>query len=173
LHAEDPHWSPDDLTALITPLHELGLISTSPGEGQNGTYRAGESFLALVMFLGCSPQVQLDPRSAADGQPVCSIHFHACPEVMFVSAAKKPAARCRHCRTQVRDERQTTMGMKFTCEQCGEVSEAIDLDWRQSAGFGRCFVEIAGIYPQEAVPSDKLLNALASCSGGGWHYFFV
>ena len=125
------------------------------------------------MFLGCSPQVQLDPRLAADGQTVCSVHFHGYPEVTFLSAAKRPAARCRRCRAPVKDELHAGVETRFTCEQCGEVSAAIDLDWRQAAGFGRCFVEIAGIYPQEAVPSDKLMNALASCSGGSWQYFFV
>jgi hypothetical protein len=173
LHARDPYWSPDKFTALIQPLHDLGLISTPCGEGQNSTYRAGENFPGLVMFLGCSPQVLLDPQSAADGQPVCSVHFRIYPEVTFLSAAKRPAARCRQCRTPVKDEQHTGLTMRFTCEQCGEVSEANDLDWRQAAGFGCCFVEIAGIYPQEAVPSDKLLDSLASCSGGSWQHFFV
>lgn len=173
LHAQDPCWSPQGLTTLIKPLHDLGLVSISSGERQNSVYWAGENFLSLVMFLGCSPQVQLDPRSAADDQAVCSVHFHVYPEVTFLSAAKRPAARCKQCRTPVTDERQAGVETIFTCEQCGEVAQAIDLDWRRAAGFGRCFIEIAGIYPQEAVPSDKLLNALASCSGDSWQYFFV
>jgi hypothetical protein len=173
LHEQDPGWSPGELASLIRSLHDLGLISTPCGDGKNNVYRAGESFLGLVMFLGCSPQVQLEPGSGTDDQAVCSIRFHDYPEVKFLSAAKRAAARCRKCRTPVTDGWQPDLDTGLTCEHCGEVSKVTDLDWRQAAGFGRCFVEITGIYPHEAVPSDKLLAALADSSGGSWKYFFA
>lgn len=173
LHASDPHWSPDELTVLVQSLRDLGLISAAWGREDTGVYRVGAHFLKLIMFLGCSPQVQLDPGSATDGQKACSIRFHVYPEMHFLAAVNSPAPRCRQCRTPVSIEQQPEPAERFTCVQCGEVSEALDLDWRQAAGFGRCFVEVAGVYPHEAVPSDKLLNALAGFSGTSWTYCYI
>ncbi len=157
---------------LVQSLRDLGLISSACGGG-DGVYRAGEDFLSLIMFLGCSPQVQLDPESATDGHNACSIRFHVYPDIHFLAAAKSPAPRCRQCRSAVSIEQHPEPVERLTCAQCGKVSEAVDLDWRQAAGFGRCFVEVAGVYPHEAVPADKLMNALAGLSGTRWAYFYA
>ncbi len=158
---------------LVQSLRDLGLISAACGGEDGGVYRAGEHFLELIMFLGCSPQVQLDPDSATGGQNACSIRFHVYPEIHFLAAAKSPAPRCRQCRAAVSIEQQPEPVERFTCAQCGKVSEAVDLDWRRAAGFGRYFVEVAGVYPHEAVPSDKLMNALAGFAGSSWAYFYA
>jgi hypothetical protein len=169
LHEQDACWAPDELNTLVSLLDDLGLISTPCGNG----YLAGENFLGLIMFLGCSPNVQLDPESATDDQAVCLVRFHQYHETRFLSAAKRPAARCRKCRTPVPEGWLPNLDSEYSCRQCGEVCGVTELDWRQAAGFGRCFVEITGIYPQEAIPSDKLLNALAGRSGGHWKHFFT
>lgn len=56
---------------------------------------------------------------------------------------------------------------------CGHVVAAPRARWRHTAGFGRLFVEIPGIYPHEAVPADRLLDALAAATGVRWDYFYT
>jgi hypothetical protein len=48
-------------------------------------------------------------------------------------------------------------------------------DWvfRKTAGFGKVFVEIRGIYPAEAVPGEALLAALKDRTGGTWRYIYI
>ncbi len=172
LHTSNPQWLPVELAELIQVLRRLGLVSTFCAEDQDSACWAGESFLSLIMFLGCSPQVQLDPHTAMAGQDACAIRFLTYPKVTFLSAAKRPVARCQHCRTPLNGSDDLKPGSSGVCAQCHVKLDAIELDWRQAAGFGRCFIEISGIYPHEAVPSDKLLNTLAKFSGNNWVYFY-
>jgi hypothetical protein len=48
------------------------------------------------------------------------------------------------------------------------------MNWRQLAGFGRFFIEVWGIFPHEAVPTEKLLKQLASHTPGvSWSFFYA
>jgi hypothetical protein len=60
-----------------------------------------------------------------------------------------------------------------TCPNCGQPIQAAGLNWRQSGGYARLFLDIWGIHTGEAVPSDRLLNGLAQASGGPWHFFYI
>lgn len=172
LHADDPLWQPADPDSLAATLRDLGLIGPSAASDHVAGFQAGEQFLKLVMFLGCSPQVVLDPELAEQGQTVCQIRLLTYREVTLLTGKSKPAVRCTKCRAAVDLSRAGSFEARYKCQQCGNESRASDLDWRQSAGFGRCFVEVSGIYPQEAVPSDKLLNALHAYSNRNWRYFY-
>jgi len=173
LHAAEPRWQPDDAVDLVGLLQDLGLAGAEKHSDTGETYGAGERFLSLVMFLGCSPRVLLDPQDAEPGEPVCHIRLLTFNEPTFLLAAKLPAVRCSNCRTPVEKFEPGSYDRLFSCSQCGKESELKDLDWRQAAGFGRCFIEISGIYPQEALPSDKLLDKLSDCSQSAWKYFYI
>jgi hypothetical protein len=173
LHADDPRWHPADPQSLAGILLELGLIRPSTASDPVAGFRAGEQFLRLVMFLGCSPQVVLAPELAEQGQAVCHIRLRHYREVTLLTGKAKPAVRCTKCRAAVDLSSAGSFEALYSCQQCGNESRLSDLDWRQSAGFGRCFVEISGIYPQEAVPSDKLLKALRAYSHCTWKYFYI
>ena len=41
------------------------------------------------------------------------------------------------------------------------------------AGFGRTFIEIRGIYPSEAVPTDALLDKLQRLADGPWKTIYI
>ena len=71
LHAADPRWQPKDTESLVRTSHELGLIGARWASEHADEFRAGERFLRLVMFLGCSPQVVLERELAEAGQQVC------------------------------------------------------------------------------------------------------
>jgi hypothetical protein len=173
LHADDPLWQAADPDSLASTLHELGLIGSCAASEHVAECQAGEQFLRLVMFLGCSPQVVLDPELAEQGQAVCHIRLLRYREVTLLTGKSKPAVRCTKCRAAVDMSGAASFEACYRCQQCGNESRVSDLDWRQSAGFGRCFIEINGVYPHEAVPSDKLLNALHAYSHRNWKYFYI
>ena len=91
LHADDPAWCPADTGVLIGALESAGLIGAPWVRAGRTEYRAGDAFLKLVTFLGCSPQVALDPRQAADGQKVCSLAFESFADIVFLSSHPLPA----------------------------------------------------------------------------------
>jgi hypothetical protein len=46
-------------------------------------------------------------------------------------------------------------------------------DFRQSAGCGRLFILVENIFPQEAIPSTTLLEAMKRATNGeAWYYFY-
>ena len=167
LHPVDACWVPDDQGSFVHDLTRLGLIGTACEDG----FRAGQRFLELVMFLGCSPQVSLDPPPAGDSQPVCRLVLHSHSGVQFLSAKPRPAVRCPHCRLQAEVTEGAAHDSPYICG-CGRSSALSGLDWRRGAGFGRFFLEISGIYPHEAVPADKLLECLRHTAGTDWRYFY-
>jgi hypothetical protein len=81
LHADDPLWRPADPDSLAGALRHLGLIGPFSASEQVAEFQAGEQFLRLVMFLGCSPQVVLDPELAEQGQAVCHIRLLSYREI--------------------------------------------------------------------------------------------
>ena len=172
LHADDACFVPDDRLAFAHLLTELGLTGDAcEGECEYGFW-PGKQFLSLVMFLGCSPHVALDPHEAGADQSVCRLLMHLYTDVKFLSARPRPAERCLHCRTRVKIAEGVPHDSVYNCTHCGRSSVVSDLDWRQGAGFGRFFIEISGIYPHEAVPADKLLDTLRDNSGTQWRYFY-
>ena len=173
LHADDPLWQADKPASLASTLRDLGLIGKCTASEHVAEFQAGEQFLKLVMFLGCSPQVVLDPELAEQGQAVCHIRLLSYREVTLLTGKSNSAVRCTKCRAAVELPSAASFEALYRCQQCGNTSRVSDLDWRQSAGFGLCFIEINGIYPQEAVPSDKLLNALNAYSHCNWRYFYA
>jgi hypothetical protein len=48
-----------------------------------------------------------------------------------------------------------------------------DLDWRRGAGYASVFLEVGGIHPHEALPSDHLLHDLSLFSSCDWQHFFA
>jgi len=173
LHPADPCWIPGAGDRFSDLLEQLGLIDTTLKAGRSGDFRAGEQFLNLVMFLGCSPRVVLEPGEADEGQTACHLQYHLYPEVTFLSAAKRPQVRCPGCRAPAGEVDTSSHLRSVTCARCGRTVQVCALDWRRAAGFGRFFLEIGGVYPHEAVPSDKLLDSLREHSGGAWQYFYT
>ena len=173
LHAKDPLWKPVNPESLAGTLRDLGLIGQFAAAEHVAQFQAGERFLKLVMFLGCSPQIILNPDVAESGQAVCHIRLLGYQEVTLLTGKSKPAVRCPKCRAVAELSSTGSFARQYQCQQCGTTSRVSDLDWRQTAGFGRCFIDINGIHPQEAVPSDKLLNALNAYSHCEWGYFYI
>jgi len=173
LHPDDMWWRPHSTAALVEHLHDLGLLRRESRAGETGRYAAGPEFLKLLMFLGCSPSVALVPATGDDAGEPCLIRLLSFAKPVLLSAQPLPAVRCRQCRAGASLPAAFDVTTRYQCGSCGATGSVADLDWRQGAGCARLFVEVSGIYPQEAVPSDRLLNQLAGFSGGDWRYFFA
>jgi hypothetical protein len=172
LHAADPLWRPGSIGGLAERLRELGLTGVQVTSRDAHEHAAGERFLVLVMFLGCSPRVNVDPESGKDeGAPIL-IRLLLPDAVMFRSAGAGAIVRCPDCRATADPPEPKTFDSRYRCPGCAEEFRLHQLDWRHTAGFASCFIEIAAIHPHEAVPSDKLLDALKRFSACEWRYFY-
>ena len=172
LHPANPLWQPAASNSVSSALRESGLTGPLVAKTTADEYLAGDRFMERVMFLGCSPQLALDPVQSADGQQLCCIRLHNFREVNFLCTGRRPAVRCGTCRANAGLSEPDYYDAVYRCGKCGRESLYSDLDWRKGAGFSQYFIEIRGVYPHEAVPSDALLNRLNTLSDCHWKYFY-
>ncbi len=182
----NPEAVPPDAESLIRNLGKLGFIGRPFPLAGRTHHLPGEHFLDLVTFLGCSPVISLVPPVDTPGDPAahadafCHIGlWYAGEQAVFIGGRNTAPPRCPRCR-----ERETSWQALITawtsrpsryrwhCPACSQDVHPFQLDWRQSAGFGRFFVEIWGIHPAEAVPGDLLLDTLERSTGEPWSYFY-
>ncbi len=179
LHARDPGHE-IEASALVEWLQQLGLMG-EPVPDQAGAYQAGEEFLSLITFLGCSPHIDLvpvDEAARAQGR-YCHVRLLGpLSEVQFRAGPGPLQPRCAHCRQAVSDwqvEVETFLAQgagERVCVKCGARNSIATLNWRQAAGFGRWFVEVWNIHPHEAVPSEPLLHRLEQQLGTTLSFFY-
>ena len=179
LHARDPAYAPASFADLEQVLRQVGLIgSIWDAKGQH-RYLIGERFLQLVTFLGCAPTIELEPPAAGKGE-FCHIGIsgiYAVPR--FIADIRDVLPRCPRCRKRFTAWQsavhswQADPALQTTCPDCQQSYSPMELDWRQSAGFGRVFVSIYNIYPREAIPTEALLLALGKVTHQNWDYFYT
>ncbi|OOZ36148.1 hypothetical protein [Solemya velesiana gill symbiont] len=167
---------PQDIAALEKGLREIGLIGESLNRAEH-IFQAGERFLHLVTFLGCSPYVRFEPEDDQD-EDFCYIKLSGPHNrVQFRRGSNTQRPGCPGCRRKISDtdemiENWLTTGKSCTCPHCGAHFDAPELRWRQSAGFGRFFIEVNSVFPCEAIPSQELLNHLKG-DGEAWEFFYI
>jgi hypothetical protein len=170
---EDARWQPAAVGEFAGFLRTLGLLGSGWPSGASHEYVAGREFLKLVMFLGCAPRVLLDPECAGPGRTVCAVRLICYDDPVLLTSVPLPAVRCASCRSLVASLTDLEPDTHYCCRHCGNQSPLRQLDWRQGAGYGRFFLEISGVYPHEAIPSDQLLLELQSYSCCKWTHFFA
>ena len=183
----DPLSPPLDCDQLAGELQALGLIGAPVALADDTFYPTGDKFLQLVSFLGCSPMIELDPpadqtalASASAAGKFCHLFLNCTESLAFRADSRCPPPRCPECRQPVADW-QTAIGTwqknpaqsGWNCAACGFSGQLIDLAFRKVAGFGRTFIEIRGIYPSEAVPTDALLDRLQRLTDGPWKTIYI
>lgn len=168
----DPDWQAADREALVRLLAGVELIGSPLAGTGDRRWQVGERFLDHVCFLGCSPSLELAPRS--DGRPFCHVRLIVASEgPRLIREDRRRPPRCPWCRAaqpeaQLRDDRPA-----WPCPACGAQLSAAALDWGRGAGIGRCFVVVANVFPSEAVPGDELMRTLAENTGVEWRYFYA
>ncbi len=176
LSPADPGWTVPDEQGLAELLRSVQLI----GDLYHGDadFLPGERFLDLVAFLGCAPDIRLEPGDK--GQPFCSVRLNTRNRsIEFHAGEHTFAPRCPHCgaalenwKNSVNSWLQADGDAPMTCPSCDNAAMPWEYNWRKSAGFGRCFIEINNIYPREAIPQQQLLDTLNSHYQVNWHYFY-
>lgn len=176
LHPIDPMNVPA-YAGLLEVLCDLGLIGAAFTLNGRRHYRTGPGFLDHISFLGCAPSIELDPpRSEAEAAALagrfCHVHLpeHGTTARLRLRTGQRP--RCRTCRCGI-DPPAFVAPAGITCPGCGKVSPAERLNWRQAGGYAGLFLDIWGIHTAEAVPGDRLLDALGRAGGCPWTFFYI
>jgi hypothetical protein len=177
-----------ETATLLAALRAIGLVAAPACHDPAYGYRAGDHFLQLVSFLGCSPAIELDPpadpgeceRACASGS-LCHIRLPAMEHrIRFRADDRLPAPRCPHCRKTedrwpllIERWHANPHVERWACRECGYRGRLFDLNFRHRGAFGRRFIDIWGIHPAEAVPGESLLTTLGELSGGDWRYMYL
>lgn len=183
----DPDCPAVSTDRLATELQAIGLIGPARQLDSDRFYPTGPHFLQLITFLGCSPMIELEAPSApatlatdsASGK-FCHVFLSSSESLRFRADPRTPIPRCPACRAPLADWQPLLKAWqahpknsRWHCKQCGHKGDITALSFRKSAGFGRSFVEIRGIYPSEAVPGEALLNTLKSITGTDWCTLYI
>lgn len=177
-HASNPQYAPANISNFIIALQNISFIGSrwkSPESVQGLRYLIGDSFLSLVTFLGCAPAIEIEP---IDEQPesieFCHIEIGEIKtSVEFIRGSEHLISRCPHCRQRHSNWHAIPKTMLYRCDKCKVESPLSQYDWKHTAGSGRFFISLHGIYPQEAIPTTNLLDKLKEISGADWCYFYI
>jgi hypothetical protein len=160
--------------AVLDLLRDVGLAGAALDPARH-TFRAGERFLELISFMGCSPHIELDPP-APGSEAFCHIALvgPSREPVLFHGTNTAPP-RCPECGARITDWRQRLGGPTdtLTCVRCGMRLTPAELNWRRSGGLARVAVEVRNVFPNEAVPVPELMQRLERETGREWTYFYV
>ena len=177
-HASDPDYAPGDINEIVTGLqgtHFLGEKWQSPKTVLGERYLIGDSFLSLVTFLGCAPAIELEPiPGQPDSTEFCHIELEAVRKnAEFIRGNEHLISRCPSCRHRHTNWKTIPESLSYACDKCAVETHLTKYDWKNMAGCGRFFINLHGIYPQEAIPTSSLLLSLEKITGTKWDYFYV
>lgn len=177
-HAISPEYVPTRLADIIVTLQKTGFLGPkwqSPETVTGERYLIGESFLSLVTFLGCAPAIELEPiANQPESTEFCHIEIEQVKDkIEFVRGSEHLISRCPHCRQRHANWKTIPESMTYTCDKCKVETHLSKYDWKNTAGCGRFFISLHGIYPQEAIPTSSLLLSLEKVSGIKWNYFYI
>lgn len=169
LYPEEPDWSPDKLETITNCLNCIGLISDRITNVEQH-YLAGDKFLDLITFMGCSPSIKFSPDNASN--TFTFINLITTSDITALTSGQTQQPHCPACNKSESDWRNNITATALQCSTCGKSSPPWHYNWRKSAGFGKVFVEITEIYPKEAIPQQALLDSLRHKTGLRWQYFY-
>jgi len=183
----DPWCPPVNCEQLAGELQTIGLIGEPVALEDNVFFPTGDNFLQLISFLGCSPMIELDPPAdratllaASAAGKFCHLFLNCTASLAFRADSQCPPPRCPNCRqpapdwqTAIETWQRNTAQSDWICNNCGFTGQLTDLSFRKTAGFGRTFIEIRGIYPSEAVPAAALLGTLQHLTNEPWKTIYI
>ena len=160
--------NPDTLIAVLEALQIIGApMNEQPGVR---VFHAGDGFAHHVVYAGCSPHLRFEPKHEGDLH-FCHVALHGPFEQALVLTGENTVKpRCPHCRQRLSDWAERLGDTPSPCPGCGAEIATTELDWRQHAAVGRCFVEMRNVFPGEASPSDQLITELQQASGFAWRH---
>ena len=176
--AKNPEYIPSSIPDIVSALQRTGFIGKkwqNPEAVSGERYLIGDAFLSLVTFLGCAPAIELEPVADQPGSTeFCHVEIEESkPGVEFIRGSDHLISRCPHCRQRHVNWETIPETLMYSCDKCKVESHLSEYDWKNTAGFGRFFISLHGIYPQEAIPTSHLLETLEKISGTPWTYFYI
>ncbi len=163
---------PQNISLIRQAIQDIGLIAE---EFDDSKYYTGNTFLSLLSFLGCSPNINVSPK---DGDNYCYIKIsNITDRAEILGHTRSVIPRCPYCKYKFKNW-QSINNYKFAktiidCPECNTSLKISDLKWRLEGGYGLFYISIINIHPHEAVPSEKLLQTLEQTTGFAWHYFYT
>jgi len=175
LHYCQPEHRPDDVQALVEQLTNIGFLGDKYNKFDQGHFLAGPEFLQYISFIGCSPTVYTKPEDQ-DNAGFCHVEISGIsPEPGFLGGDHVNKFWCPHCRYKHADAgiiARINPATVWHCPECGESTATIELNFREYGGFGRFYIGVWGIGEGLALPSDRLMDKLATFTGENWRYFY-
>ena len=176
--SKDPYYVPASITNIVTALQRVGFMGEkwqSPPSVSGERYLIGNSFLSLVTFMGCAPAIELEPvKQQPASTEFCHFEVEAVkPEVEFIRGSEHLISRCPHCRQRHANWETLPDSLTHSCDKCKVDTHLSEYDWKNTAGCGRFFISLHGIYPQEAIPTSHILQTLEKISTTEWDYFYI
>jgi len=161
-----------DKPQLLKTLSDSQFITTNAQT--NNHYLPGDNFLSLITFLGCSPNINLQPT---EGESHCFISIiKQTQQPRCLGHTQTATPKCPACKKRITEWKTPdwkVAGKTCTCDKCQKQTPYTELNWKQECGFARCGFEVNHIYPHEAVPTDQFLNVLNQASGFEWDYCYA
>ena len=177
-HAKNPEYIPESMSRIVKALQDIDFIADKWKNSEidlANRYLIGDSFLSLVTFMGCAPAIELEPiEDQPESTEFCHVEIEDIKSnVEFIRGSEHIISRCPHCRQRHADWKVIPKNLLYTCDKCKVESHLSEYDWKNTAGAGRFFISLHGIYPQEALPTSNLLQTLEKISGTEWTYFYI
>lgn len=151
---------------LTDYLEKISFISCPT---DSVTLPVGRKLMDYITFLGCSPALQR-------GEIESSITIHYFNQLTGLGGKSITTIRYPGCKHPVHEPERLIRSYpkeeSWKCPVCGIEGKTDQIQWRKSAGFSTVFIEISQIFPKEAIPSDKLLNALTEFTDHHWQWFY-
>jgi len=157
---------------ILKTISRIDFINKVPYEKNH--YLPGEHFLSLLTFLGCSPNINLQPTPDEHHCFISILQASNKPKHLGHTSTCHP--KCPNCTKRIANWKTDDWqkeGVLCTCDKCGTQTPYAQLNWKQECGFGCCGFEITHIYPHEAVPTDQLLEALEEKTRAEWLYCYT
>lgn len=144
---------------MVYFLKSKELIENNIGGNR---YSTGSQFVSLLTFMGCSPDIELEPQN---NKPYCYVELETRDKPEFVSGSNLKKSRCTHCKKEI-----TT---PFICPHCQQAHKPEKINWRKTAFLAQSWITIGNIYELEAIPSDLFLDALEKETGTKWKPAYI
>jgi len=173
LYPQNPELLIEDKTALLRELVDIGLIDkTIPGE--KSAWYAGEQFVSLISFLGCSPYVRFAPDEECSRFTYISWQTLDSEPALHAGENLKPP-RCPECKTaaESRLANDYQLDKELTCSQCLQSFPLQQWSWRQSACYAKETIWIWEVFEGEAVPGDVVMKVLEKQTNTRWSYCYI
>ncbi len=167
LYPIEPHYpmetnSSGDLLSLKVLLKKINLLGDKLSEMH---YAVGDNFLSHLTFMGCSPNIELEPQP---DKAYCYIELESHKHSQFVAGINLKKARCTLCKGEL-----LSVTEQAVCPHCHKKLELEKINWRKSAFVAKIWITIGNIYELEAIPNDALLDILEKQTGVNWKFAYI